>query len=1667
MSLRGLTKFALAALCLALPAFAQKAPAPGTHIAVSKNTGQDKDGMYTTIQAAVNAAQPGQVIEILDEEIYNEQVTIDGRDNAPWRGVTGGKNGITIRYVPSSSSVTARPTIRWRDTVNTSPKSSAEAKVPGDTLGSSGNFETNGAVRIIRANGVIIEGLIVDGVSPFTIAWQNVWCSGSCYPLVHGNAAIAVAVSGNIQIRDCQLKNAYFGIAVKDRNTGGVFGNPNPADNDNTIPLSGFGKTGSHLFEYNKIGDNNVGVYFESSWDRGSTVRYNLIYNNYYHGTTKPSGDDYSMGGIKFKDNYLSPVAIYNNTFYDNERNICGAWQVGAQHLVYNNIFSKVRDRFGQPSTGYHTMDGNLPYRMKHCIVSADDVITVANQGHICPPDNIFIQGVQMRNFGSLQGTPVAIQQCNSGQAPTPGTNNVVLPGAPITRAGNVTLPADANIRWLETVGYVATSTAGSVTLPDLFKSTNPASPNFLEPDWEHEQVQKFIRSQGWPAGTLNDDGAVPDLGAVQYTGKRPADGKVQFSRARISPFSVVTVTGTTATASILIDGEIGSFAGDLTIKYIRWIAPVPDNKDASGQNAKIIDLTMINEISGASAIKLSPGSNKVQFTLPKAVGKDSTDRYGFFEIVLQGTVNGKIVTTDVGFLPYRELTHVLDIKVSGSNVTTPPGGVPTVTAGQPVTLTVTAMERVPGGADKVFTITDPGTLQVDYSLLSSPTAKMYRGIDPLSNALTYEGNLTTGSAYTKTYTVYFTKAGDEMVSGAGLWCKGGDCESMSIVFLGTLNIIVKPGVPDKVVFLQPIPKSQLAGATPPTISGTYNVEVQVQDKFNNAVDVAVPVGIVSSDATIGDIDAPKTASTSAADGIARFTARVGNAKPNDIFDLYASISDPTVSKARDTASLRVGRVTDQLRVFFIDNGKNGTNWHDDYDLDDEYGYGYINALVGTSVPVWVKLLQNVGDTVITLPERNAFVCVSSADGLLFSAVEGGAGASEVVVPLTGGVAHFWVTSNVEVEDATISVSGRVAADCDGTKDNSMNDGSRGGVTFKQPVGGVGTAFVKGDGYGRPNYVEITFTGEGGGSFTAATGAWRQPDSVKLSWPGACAGVDGATAGKANIEVLDDVTIGVTFNPAAFPEGYTFPLGTGTGDLVTVYGAINLDVVTRNPTALIDSIGPLIGTVRPARCGAESFDPPKFDENTSPGVTPYVLRLQITEALADPQSLKGNSILISSTEGGDGETELTVTEAVYVGGVYTLTLALTDILRDGFWIRLNPQHSGMAITDNGGNTVHPENRRVQILQQETPPSIVSAYYTSADNTGVIDAVYITFDKGLTSADIPAWFSGGSFSFTWGGTGVFSVNADNIDRITVVPPGTNTIRVSLTQLEIERMTAGASGNIRTGGTIEITVKFNPGKGWKNKDGTDEWGITGVDKARPVLVRAVLQIGSMDESGAEQPDTLILTFSENTMDVNSLSTASPVGVFGGAWYLAAVKGTPVRASPSGLYYEAAYVVESIKRPDGSDPRNGDLVKINELSGIADEGGNAQDKADNHPVPLDIKPGKPNWNTKVKNNPFRDSVVVETTPRAKGIVGLDVVAQIKLYDNMGKMVVDTLVSNKPGAGGDDNAVKWVWKGRNKSGRYVGTGTYLFKAVYEVKNSDIERYQETKSIGYVRGKN
>jgi len=888
-------------------AFAQKRKQPDSDIAVAKNRLLYEDAGYTSIQEAVNAAKAGQVIEILDTEVYEEQVTIDGRETSPWTGVTGGKNGITLRYVAGRDAGWnhSRPTIKWKDTQNTSPKNKVEAKTAGELVGASANFETNGALRVLRAKGVTIEGIAVDGGGAFAFGASSVWCDDdnlSCSDQFHGNAAITLSVAGGVSIRDCDLKNAYFGINIKDRNTGGVFGNPNPSDNDFTIPMSEFGKVGNHIFEYNRVNGNVVGLFFESSWDLGSTVRYNLIYNNKVNKTIVGNLPGYSNrngGAILFKDMYLTPVAIYNNTFYDNTGNLLGEWQAGGQHLIFNNIFSKnTPDQ--NPGYSHMSLDGKFPNRMNNNVFSFDPswIQSQCQSNFNCEansavtPGGCYVHDILNANIPKTLKTITICSGSLYKQVEMIPSGTLIL--SAYSASDKFTFPKGTENRWLQTEGGTYVSGSGSMKLPTLFKSITPTSPDFLVPDWENQQVIDFIKNKGWPdAGIRNSDGQIADLGAISSSGVR------QFTVARITPTNVVILNGTDASASFLLRANKGAI-NNPKVKMLRWIAPIPANtKNTSipGYNGydwpndiQVIASSAIHTITNTSSVNV--GNNSLTFQ----TGATVIPRYGFVEIIVEGTdANNNPITSDVGFLPYRQLEYSLKIDVFpvGNTTATP---LTEVKVGEPYKVRVTPYK----GTAVTSPFTNGPLTEVSYSLLSDPMAFMYNVFDDM--ALTRDESVSVGG---KTYDVYFTRAGEETIFASGVYEAGGN---MRISFVGATDIVVKPRDPEGIAFLTPTSKSLLGfGAPPPAINNTgdYPVRVEVRDEFGNAVTgQSVKVTIESSAPDKCDVGVPgnisvKTADTDPATGVATFVARVTGGAVGDDFEITVTLLGGAVDVAR------------------------------------------------------------------------------------------------------------------------------------------------------------------------------------------------------------------------------------------------------------------------------------------------------------------------------------------------------------------------------------------------------------------------------------------------------------------------------------------------------------------------------------------------------------------------------------------------------------------------------------------------------------------------------------------------------------------------------------------------------------------------------------------------
>jgi hypothetical protein len=1659
---QGVAGFALLGL-LASAAF-------GGVITVSKNKDPNADpGMETSIQKAVNKAKNGDIIRIIDTEVYEEQVTIDGREISPWDGknqgpvkeVVGGKHGITIEYRPSGSGRLfgnhARPTIKWKDTENRSPKNFSESKVEGQLPGQSGNFETNGALRILWAKDVTIDGIKVDGGGPAPFENKAVW--DNKYPLFHGNAAITIAVSGGAVIRNCDITNGYFGINVKDRNTGGVFGNPNPADNDKTIPLSGFGKVGNHLFEYNKIRNNFTGMFFESSWDLASTIRYNLIYSNVHDTKVLPAMEDASNavgGAILFKDVKYTPVAIYNNTFYNNTGNIMGGWKVGAPHLIFNNIFGKPSYAVGvtnaQPNSVQNaSFEHKFPYRLHNSLFSATAEIKSEDRyinGCSKQSDNIHGQqrpGItQVRISNNIPDPPngeteVKCKDTLTMIGQTAKTNEFKAPGGLITGTQqNQLFDASANIRWLETTKSIAGT-------EDLFVSTDTASADFLRPKWDHQLVEKFIKNQGWKGiGISNSDGLIADIGAVPSTGKAPP------VLVRIKPSNVVIVTGTSAKASYYVTADGGQL-NNAKVSFLRWVAPIPTTgtSGASDPSASAVTPVRKNDITSITPLPTGPvtinGNNTPTYTipaLPNLPANDSLGQYGFFEIVVSGKdASGNDVTSDIGFLPYRKLEYTLKIEVLDAN-----GRVmDSVKAGEKYTLRVTPQK---GSGTSAPTFMDGPLSEASYDLLSDPTAFMYTDPDA-KKALTYDNQFKDPGS--KTYTeVYFTHAGMETIMGSAIYnVKGSDNR---LVFLGTADIKVKPGVPDHVTFVNPIPKTQLGGATPTTINRgvNFDVQVRVEDKWNNPVDVAVSVSIKSEDPNKGDVGAPsaintKSVNTDPKTGIASFIAQVTNGQPKDEFDMTATIKNAAGTDVSDVGRLRVGRSLDRIDIFYSDTAL-AAGGKVQFDPTVE-----INGKVGEWYKVTVRVV--VGDTINKGQNGKTVKVIPDNGDLVFSATEGGAAATEF--SLKNGVAEFWVGA----PDAKADISACIDVEAwnGGSMDGSIGVGNRCGINFSKPSSSIINAVVYGDGHGRPDSLLINFDNSAGGGGFNGSLKNQLPDKVVLKW----GGVD-LTATGAAISVSGDFVLRVTFTGAR-PGGYTSITGTGRG-LVAVHGGIGGAGSVDDLFDVLDGIGPVIAS---AADGIAVRGNPTIVENPDPGTEPDVINITVSEQIKEfKKALEGGNSLFyikgpdapSNEPGASGGTALTVKEAFFIDGsnYQVVVEPIAGGLQPGDWIRFNPAGN---VADAADNKSRSDNRWSQLDLQEKTPEVREAWYTSSVTTGKPDTAYVVFDKAVNLA---AWFGDGSVNF--GKQDVLDVS--KVGLASLFTASGNTLKVDLSTAF-----KTSQSSIRTSEDMPFSLGYSSAK-------KEEWGasvsVQARDKAKPVLADTVLlYIGDIKDDGSPTTDTLRVTYSERPGD-DALTLGAPVTIqTSGGPCEPALKlfGQAVPVGGSSRFYRATYLVEGdLNAQCPAFPETGNMVKIDAKAGFGDDRtpSNVQDAPDNLKQPLKVV-RELKWTVRVKSNPFKSdangsrNVTVEMSPNAKGVANVNINASIMVFDNLGALVkLDTLknVSNK---------IDWVWNGTNQNGRLVGTGTYLFKAVCDAAvegDPNKQRYSVTRSLGVVRGK-
>jgi len=127
----------------------------------------------------------------------------------------------------------------------------------------------------------------------------------------------------------------------------------------------------------------------------------------------------------------------------------------------------------------------------------------------------------------------------------------------------------------------------------------------------------------------------------------------------------------------------------------------------------------------------------------------------------------------------------------------------------------------------------------------------------------------------------------------------------------------------------------------------------------------------------------------------------------------------------------------------------------------------------------------------------------------------------------------------------------------------------------------------------------------------------------------------------------------------------------------------------------------------------------------------------------------------------------------------------------------------------------------------------------------------------------------------------------------------------------------------------------------------------------------------------------------------------------------------------------------------PLSGDSLRINP-GAVKDNAGNMQSSEHNRRGPLFIKQGSFTIKIKAGPNPLNinenSSIKITASPIGKLPSGAKIDAKLVIFDNLGNCIIpETVMKVDPDKPAESSFYMYEWKGRNRQGRKVGTGTYI----------------------------
>lgn len=465
---------------------------------------------------------------------------------------------------------------KWPNSCGTAVGGSLNTSNPFSTSG----IQRNGVVLVQGSRNVTLDGLVIDGLKPIGWGKGGIWnCSNGVW---YGNFGVNLYLSGQVTIRNCEIRNCFAGIYGLNRNKGAALAvnNPNDLDKGLLVPGARQGEMGGHLVEANLIHDNIWGAYLESNWDLGSTWRFNRVWN--CHNTASTYAAFYATGiseamihtgGFLFlKDAVGTPERVYNNTFWHVSALFGdGGWRGNAHHWVYSNLVADPWLDYKADTSGY--LGGVFSTAYLGFYNSTWKTIQFLHANTFVPPrtnangtgkswedtsrllvldDSIggirFLTGISYQ--GDLRG--IAPKAWSFEQFDYKSLNAGKILHSVATQTGEVFFKALDTAKVLAVVGGIADGSGAKLPVKDTlgrilaaglqsiaarnnhyirgvaFQSTNSLLPTFLAPTWSDSGVDSVVAGR---AMQLDAAGAPVQAGGYAFrtgTGAVAARGAIQ-----------------------------------------------------------------------------------------------------------------------------------------------------------------------------------------------------------------------------------------------------------------------------------------------------------------------------------------------------------------------------------------------------------------------------------------------------------------------------------------------------------------------------------------------------------------------------------------------------------------------------------------------------------------------------------------------------------------------------------------------------------------------------------------------------------------------------------------------------------------------------------------------------------------------------------------------------------------------------------------------------------------------------------------------------------------------------------------------------------------------------------------------------------------------------------